>query len=134
MVTTTTNSNCADTGKLILRATLAILILLHGISKLMNGADFVTGLVAQAGLPAAVGNLVYVGEVLAPLLVLFGLWARIGGLIIAINMVVAILLVHTGDLLHLNQTGGWALELQGMFLATALAVFFSWCWPFQHSR
>lgn len=124
MVTTTTNSNCADAGKLILRVTLAILILLHGISKLMNGADFVTGLVVQAGLPAVVGNLVYVGEVLAPLLVMFGLWARIGGLIIAINMVVAILLVHTGDLMHLNQTGGWALELQGMFLATALAVFF----------
>jgi len=124
MITMTTNSNCADTGKLILRVTLAVLILLHGVSKLMNGADFITGLVSQAGFPAILGNLVYVGEVIAPLLVLLGLWARIGGLIIAINMVVAILLVHTGDLLHINQTGGWALELQGMYLAAALSVFF----------
>lgn len=123
MSTTNTNSNCADTGKLVLRATLAILILFHGVSKLINGADFITGLVEQAGLPAVLGNLVYVGEVVAPLMVLLGLWARVGGLIIAINMVVAILLVHTGELLHTNQTGGWALELQGMFLATALAVF-----------
>lgn len=124
MLNTTTNSSCADTGKLILRATLAILILLHGVSKLINGAGFITGLVSQAGLPAIVGNLVYVGEVVAPLLVLLGFWARIGGLIIAINMVVAILLVHTGEFFHINQMGGWALELQGMYLATALAVFF----------
>lgn len=124
MSTTYNNSNCADTGKLIMRATLAILILFHGVSKLINGADFITSLVAQAGLPPIVGNLVYIGEVIAPLMVLLGLWARIGGLIIAINMVVAILLVHTGELLQITQTGGWALELQAMFLATAVAVFF----------
>lgn len=124
MLNTTTNNNCADIGKLILRSTLAILILLHGVSKLINGADFITTLVSQAGLHAVVGNLVYVGEVVAPLLVLLGLWARIGGLIIAINMVVAILLVHTGEFFHMNQMGGWTLELQGMYLATALAVFF----------
>lgn len=124
MLNTTTSNNCADIGKLILRSTLAILILLHGVSKLINGADFITTLVSQAGLPAVVGNLVYVGEVVAPLLVLLGLWARIGGLIIAINMVVAILLVHRGELFHMNQMGGWTLELQGMYLATAFAVFF----------
>lgn len=111
-----------DLGKLVLRATLAILILFHGVSKLIGGAGFITGLVAKTGLPAGLGYLVYVGEVLAPLLILFGVWARLGALIVAGNMVVAVLLVHTKDLFHINQTGGWALELQGMFFAGAVAV------------
>jgi putative oxidoreductase len=122
MSTVATGNSLDDIGKLVLRATLAILILFHGIAKISGGAGFITGLVTQVGLPASLGYLVYVGEVLAPILVLFGLWARAGAAVIAINMMVAILLVHTGDFFKLNQTGGWALELQGMFLATAIAV------------
>src|SRR3569832_1966676 len=86
-----------DFGKLLLRVTLALLILFHGISKVIGGAAFITGAVAKMGFPPALGYLVYEGEVIAPLLVLFGVWARLGGLIIAINMVVAILLVHTSQ-------------------------------------
>jgi len=111
-----------DFGKLLLRATLALLILFHGISKVIGGAAFITGAVAKMGFPPALGYLVYVGEVVAPLLVLFGVWARLGGLIIAINMVVAILLVHTSQFFTMSKTGGWALELQGMYLVSALAV------------
>ena len=113
-----------DFGKLILRASLAVLILFHGVAKIMNGTDFITGLVAKAGMPPALGYFVYVGEVIAPLLVLFGLMTRPAALVIAINMVVAVALVHMPDLLTLSKTGGWALELQGMFLAAALAVAF----------
>jgi putative oxidoreductase len=39
-------------------------------------------------------------------------------------MLFAIGLVHTGELLQLGKQGGWALELQGMFLFTALALMF----------
>lgn len=111
-----------DMGKLVLRITLAVLILLHGIAKLQNGIDFITGLVTSAGMPAMFAYLVYVGEVIAPLLVLIGLFTRPAALIIAINMIVAIVLVHMEELLVLTKTGGWALELQGMFLLTAIAV------------
>lgn len=111
-----------DAGKLILRVTLAILILLHGIAKLQHGIDFITGMVSNAGLPAAFGYLVYVGEVIAPILVLVGLFARPAALIIAINMIVAIVLVHVPQLFTLSETGGWALELQGMYLFGAIAV------------
>lgn len=119
---TTTTHGTDDAGKLVLRAVLAILILFHGVSKLVGGAGFITELLAKAGLPPALGYLVYVGEVVAPLLVLFGIWARIGGLIIVGNMLVALLLVHTGDFFKINQTGGWQLELQAMYLFAALAV------------
>jgi putative oxidoreductase len=120
--TTVTDNNLDDIGKLALRAVLSFLILFHGVSKLIGGAGFITGLVAKAGLPAGLGYLVYVGEVLAPLLLLFGIWARIGALIIVGNMIVAILLAHTGDLFKINQTGGWQVELQAMFLVAAVAV------------
>lgn len=111
-----------DTGKLVLRVTLAVLILLHGISKLQHGIDFITGMVSNAGLPAAFGYLVYAGEVLAPALVLVGLFTRPAALVIAINMLVAIWLVHIPQLFTLSDTGGWALELQGMYLFTAIAI------------
>lgn len=111
-----------DLGKLVLRITLAILILLHGIAKLQHGIDFITGLVTNAGLPTTFAYLVYVGEVLAPILVLVGLFTRPAALIIAINMIVAIALVHMNELFALTKTGGWALELQGMFLISAIVI------------
>lgn len=111
-----------DLGKFLLRATLAILILFHGVAKLLNGVGFISGLVAKFGLPPAFAYLVYVGEVIAPLLVLFGLWTRLGALIIAGNMIAAVVLVHMGDLTSLTKNGGWALELQAMFLVSALTV------------
>ena len=55
-------------------------------------------------------------------MVIVGLHARIGGAIVAINMVVAIALVHMRELGRLNDTGGWAIELQAMFLAGAVVV------------
>jgi putative oxidoreductase len=109
-------------GKLVLRSALAILILLHGVAKITGSIGFITGLVAKLGLPPEVGYLVYAGEVIAPLMVLFGIWTRPAALVIAINMIVAIMLVHTAELFQLTKTGGWALELQGIYLASAIAV------------
>jgi putative oxidoreductase len=118
----TAGADVEDWGKLLLRVALGVLILLHGIAKVMGGPAFIMELLTKNGLPAQLGYLVYVGEVLAPLLVIIGLWTRPAALVIAINMVVAIALVHMPELLTLSQTGGWALELQGMFLFGALAV------------
>jgi len=105
-----------------LRVVLGMLILLHGISKIMAGPVFVISTATQAGLPAAIGYLVYLGEVVAPILLIVGLWSRLAALIIAGNMLFAIFLVHMKQLATLSSTGGWALELQGMFLFTALAL------------
>jgi putative oxidoreductase len=111
-----------DTGKLILRIALGGMILMHGIAKLTGGIGFISGVVTGAGLPAFLAYGVYVGEVIAPLLVIVGLYSRIGAVVIAINMLFAIGLVHGAEFFTLNESGGWALELQGMFLFTAVAV------------
>jgi putative oxidoreductase len=120
--TTPTASSTDDMGKLTLRAVLAILLLFHGISKLSGGIGFVAAVLAKAGAPALLGYLVYVGEVVAPLMILAGIFTRPAALVVVINMIVAILLVHTSQFFTLNENGGWALELQGMYLVGALAV------------
>lgn len=111
-----------DIGKLLLRLTLGILMLLHGIAKLRYGVSGIEGMVQSHGLPGFLAYGVFIGEVIAPLLVIFGFYARIGGLIMAFNMVVAIVLAHSTQLFDLSKTGGWELELQGFFLFTALVV------------
>ena len=112
-----------DIGKLVLRLTLGILMLLHGINKLRFGISGIEGLLESYGPPAFLAYGVYVGEVLAPLAVVVGFYARVGALLIAANMVMAIALGHGSQLADFTKTGGWALELQGFFLLTAIAVF-----------
>ncbi|GGC67026.1 DoxX family protein [Marinobacter halophilus] len=114
----------ADLGKLIVRLTLGGLLLFHGIAKLLNGVGFIEGQLASHGLPTILAYGVYIGEVIAPLMVLLGYQTRIGALIIIFNMIVAIALVHGHQLLTLSSNGGWALELQGFFLFIAFALLF----------
>lgn len=112
-----------DTGKLIIRLALGILILLHGIAKL-GGVGSISGMLASHGLPGALAYLVYIGEIVAPALLIIGLFTRPAAWIVVVNMLVAIWLVHMKELGMLGKNGGWALELQGMFLFGALAVAF----------
>jgi len=109
-------------GKLLLRVVLGVLILLHGMSKMTGGIGFISGQVAAAGLPAFVAYLVYVGEVIAPAMLIAGWYSRIGAALIAINMLFALGLVHKAQLFSRSETGGWAIELQAMYLFVAIAL------------
>ncbi|HEY4555129.1 MAG TPA: DoxX family protein [Lysobacter sp.] len=111
-----------DIAKLLLRLTLGSLVLLHGIAKLNGGLSGIVRLVEAHGLPGFLGYFVLVGEIVAPMMVLAGFHARIGAALIAVNMLVAVWLVHMGDLGRFNGQGGWALELQAMFFAAAAAL------------
>lgn len=114
----------ADLGKLIVRLTLGGLLLFHGIAKLFHGVGFIEGQLASHGIPAFFAWGVFIGELLAPLMVILGYQTRIGALLIVFNMLVAIALVHSHELMSLGSNGGWALELQGFFLFIAVAVIF----------
>jgi len=121
-----TNRLNADHAKLILRLAVGFLVLFHGIYKLQNPAamDFVGGAFSSVGLPAALAYLIYIGEVIAPIMLVVGYQTRVASLLVAITIIMAILLVHTGQLFTLAPMGGgYALELQIMFLAGALAIF-----------
>ena len=111
-----------STGKLILRVTLGLLVLLHGISKLTGGIDWLDGALENAGLPVFFKYGVYVGEVLAPLAVIAGFYSRIGAWVIAVNMLFAFGLAHGSELFMLSESGTLALELQYIFFFSAIAV------------
>lgn len=114
--------NGQDLGKLILRLTVGALLLLHGFAKLRHGVGGIgEGLVAH-GLPSALAYGVFLGEVVAPIFVLLGTYTRLAALVIAVNMVVAVALVHVGDVLHLGKSGGWAIELPALYFFGALAI------------
>ena len=113
-------------GKLLLRLTVGGLMLFHGISKLFNPGTvgFIGSKLAEAGLPEALAYGVYIGEVVAPMMIIVGLLSRAGAALIVINMLFAIILVHAGDLFALTEHGGWRLELQGFYLLGSLAIVF----------
>lgn len=115
-----------DLGKLILRLTVGILMLFHGVAKIMNpgSVDFIGSALAGSGLPSILAYGVYIGEVIAPLMIIVGLYCRYGAIIVVINMVFAILLMHSGDIFALTDHGGWRLELQGFYLFGAVAIMF----------
>ena len=111
-----------DIGKLVLRVSLGVLVLLHGIAKLQNGVDGIAGMLAGHGLPSVLAYGAYLGEVVGPILVVIGLFTRIGALLIVCNMLMAFGLAHMQQMFSIASTGGWALELQGMYLFGAIAV------------
>jgi putative oxidoreductase len=109
-------------GVLLLRFTVAGLMLFHGVAKFTRGIDGIAELLEQAGLPWWFAFGVFVGEIVAPLLVIAGVWVRWAALIIALNMVAAVWLAHPQDLLALSPTGGYRLELQAFFLFCSLSI------------
>jgi len=115
-------SSYDNAGKLVLRLAIGILLLLHGLAKLANGISGISGMVAAHGWPAFVAYGVYVGEVLAPILLILGIFTRPAALVAAVNMIVAILLAHKAQIFSLSTTGGWSLELQGLFLFGSIAI------------
>lgn len=112
-------------GKLILRLVLGILILLHGLSKVTGGIGGLGGMLQGIGLPGELAWGVYLGEVVGPVMLIVGWYARLGAALIFVNMIFAIVLAHSDEIFVVTEQGGWALELQGMFLFTALALVFT---------
>lgn len=111
-----------DAGKLVLRLAVGVLMLLHGIHKLLHGVDGISGMLGGMGLPTFLAYGVYLGEVVGPLLVILGVYTRLGGLLMLGNMVAALALAHQAELFDIGPMGGWAIELQGLFLFGALAI------------
>lgn len=106
----------------LLRVSLALLMLFHGWAKITHGIAGIESMVVKAGFPSFVAYGVFIGEVIAPLLLLVGLFVVPAALAIATSMVVALVLVHSQQFLQLSNSGGWYLELQAFFLVTAIVV------------
>ena len=110
-----------DIAKLLLRVSLGILILFHGIHKVIHGIGGVKSMVVSAGLPEFFAYGVYVGELIAPIFIILGLYARVASTVLALNMFAAIYLAY-GFSLTLSKFGGLSWETPLFYLIMSLLV------------
>ncbi len=109
-------------GRLLLRVLLGVLLLFHGIHKIIHGVAPIEKMLVAHHLPEVLAYGVFVGELLAPLFVIVGWKSRIWAGVIALNMSMAIYLAQWRDLFHLGSHGGWAVELAIFYLCSAIVV------------
>jgi len=114
-----------DIGILLIRIAVGFLLPFHGINKIFTGIGWMPGVLSQLSLPSFIGYGVYIGEIVAPLLILFGFRTRIAALIVCFNMFMAVLLAHRNELFVLKPGGAWSIELDALFFLGALALFFT---------
>jgi putative oxidoreductase len=113
-----------DLGLLLLRISLSGLLLLHGLHKIGSGLGNQMKLLAANGIPGELMYFVYISEVLAPVLLLLGVFTRISALSIVITMI-TIIFVLPVPLLDLDKHGASVIELQLLYLLIPLALFFT---------
>ena len=111
-------------GKLCIRLLAGGMMLFHGIAKLRHGISGIESMVQGHGLPWFLAYGVFLGEILAPLLILLGYKARLGALISVANLVVAIMLAHGNDLFKMGDHGELQPELALLYLLASLGVLF----------
>jgi putative oxidoreductase len=112
-----------DAGLLVLRLGLAVLLLFHGIFKLTHGVDWISRPLAAVGLPGFLRYGTYVAEVVAPVMLILGLWTRAAALVIAFDMVMAVFLVRRGDIGKISpMSGAWAIEIEAMYFIAAVTL------------
>ena len=112
-------------GLLLLRITIGTLIIFHGIANMSSDYAFIKQVLQGYHIPSFVAYGVFVGEIIAPILIIIGEKVRGNDLIIAFNFLVAILLAHSSGIFALNQYSGWAIELQLLYLFGATTLFFT---------
>ncbi len=112
-----------DIGKLILRVSLGVLILFHGMNKIIYGVEGVKHLLSNAGYSEFLAYGVYLGEVIVPIFLILGFYARVASIVLALNMFIAILLAYGGSLFHLSKHGGLAMELPLFYFIASIVIF-----------
>jgi len=112
-----------DAGLLLQRISIGVLILFHGIANMNSNYSFIKSLLNGMGVPEFIAYLGFIGEIIAPILIIIGFKVRLASLVLAFFMLTAILMAHTADIFTLNQFGGWGIELAGLYLFGAIVVF-----------
>lgn len=114
------NSEFKDNlGKLLLRVSIACLLIFHGYSKLLYGTGFIEAILLKNNMPSFFAYGIYLGEILAPILLIIGYKTRFAAFLIIVTMLSAIYLVFPNSLVELNKHGALSLELQYLYLLSA---------------
>ena len=112
-----------DAGKLVLRLTVGLLMMFHGIAKLRHGVAWMRGPLAAHHLPAFLAYGVYIAEVVVPILLIIGLFTRVAAAVLIFEMIMAVYLILGIRAFQLDkQTGALGMELQCFYAFAALSI------------
>jgi putative oxidoreductase len=111
-----------DVALLVLRLTLAAVLLYHGLPKLMNFGTTVSAFQSM-NIPAPTFTAGYamLSEVLGGILILLGIAVDVAGILVIIDMLGAIILVHWANGFDFTK-GGWEHPFTVLAIALALAL------------
>ena len=115
-----------DLGILCARLGLGVCLFMHGFAKILHGIGGVKSILTKAGLPEIVAYGSYVGEVVAPIMIILGVFSRIAALLV-IGTSLTIICAHhrLGNLLELTNVGGFKAEILYLYIALSLCIIFS---------
>ena len=108
-------------GLLVVRLVLGVCLFMHGVAKIMNGVGGVKGMLAAKGIPEFVAYGVYLGEIVAPVMIILGIFCRIGALLV-LGLSGIILYVAYPDLTAMNSHGGFTAEILYLYIGISLCL------------
>lgn len=117
-------TNNPDAAKLILRVVFGGLMLFHGVAKAKHGLGSVVFLLESHHLPGFIAWGSFIGEIIAPLMLILGVMTRYAAAIFTFTMLLATWLVMDGKVFALTSQGAWALELQAVYLCGGFSMLF----------
>ncbi|WP_147533342.1 DoxX family protein [Bacillus marasmi] len=112
-----------EIGAFVLRVTLGVLFLIHGITKFQGGIENIVGWFESIGLPGFMAYGVALIEVIGGIALIIGLGTRIVSVLFALLMIGATLKVKLDvGLLGNGQMAGYELDLAFLAMTIYLAI------------
>jgi len=115
-----TNDNL---GKLILRLALGVLMLFHGVAKLQNGIGGIENMLEANGLPSFIAYGVFLGEILAPIMLILGYRVKMAAILILGTMAFILTFPYADKIFTITKHGAWAIELHMFYILGSIAIF-----------
>ena len=107
---------------LILRLGLGINLMMHGIAKLKGGVGFVKSMLEAVHLPGALAYGAYIGEFVAPVMLILGVFTQLAAFIILGNCLVILICGFSRTLFKVTPYGGFEAEIVYLYIAIALSL------------
>ena len=114
-------------AKQILTVGVGLLLLFHGIYKAIYGVDLFIAMLQSYKIPSAeyiAYTLLFLANILAPLLLIHGRFINFAGVLIVINVFIAISIIHIDHLQELSDYGTWRFETPLLYLIAGLTFTF----------
>lgn len=115
--------NFPDLGLLFVRVVFGICVLMHGIPKIQKGIGGVENLLIKNGLPEFLAYGIFIGEIIAPILIILGIFTRLNSVIMIILCSFILYLVKSP--FGLNNFGGFNSEIVILYLGISVLLLFS---------